>query len=179
MEPTGRVASLQGGVNTLDAHGARAVVVRSFDDFYRDAYREIARALVLTTGSRELGLEAADEAMTRALARWDDVSGYANPAGWVYRVGLNWARSWLRRRKRERPGVYRDPAYEPADVPDPRLDAALAALPEKHRAVVVLRFYLDWSTDDVAAALGVPAGTVKSRLSRALEALARRLEVRR
>lgn len=177
MEPGAAAGSLPGRMSDVDIE--RPVVVSSFDDFYRSTYREIARALALTLGSRDLGIEAADEAMTRALQRWDDVQRYDNPAGWVYRVGLNWARSWLRKRKREQPGVYADPASEPPDAPDPRLDRALAALGDKQRAVLVLRYYLDWSTDDVAAALGVPVGTVKSRLHRALAALERRLEVRR
>jgi RNA polymerase sigma factor (sigma-70 family) len=59
---------------------------------------------------------------------------------------------------------------------DPELTAALRRLTTEHRAVVVCRFYLDWSVDETAAALGIPAGTVKSRLARALSSLQRTLE---
>ena len=59
------------------------------------------------------------------------------------------------------------------------LAAALEELPVQQRAVVVLRFYFDWSTEQVAKALGVPNGTVKSRLSRALERLESHVEVSR
>ena len=72
-----------------------------FDVFYRSARDSVARALVLTLGNQELGVEAADEAMTRAYQRWIQVHSYENPEGWVYRVGLNWARSIWRKRRRE------------------------------------------------------------------------------
>ena len=54
---------------------------------------------------------------------------------------------------------------------DPAIAAAIARLPLDQRSVVVLRYYLDWSTEEVAEALGVAPGTVKSRLHRALRRL--------
>ncbi|HET8617959.1 MAG TPA: sigma-70 family RNA polymerase sigma factor [Acidimicrobiales bacterium] len=51
------------------------------------------------------------------------------------------------------------------------LAAALARLPVDQRSVVVLRYYLDWSLDQIAAGLGIAPGTVKSRLHRALRRL--------
>ena len=142
-----------------------------FGVFY-EAYRpRLARALALTLGDPGLGAEAADEAMTRAYARWDTVADYRNPEGWVYRVGVNWGRSFLRKRRREEGRVYLE---EGADQPfsDPAVLRALAALPVDHRTVVVCRFHLDWSVEQTAAALGVAQGTVKSRLNRALAKLA-------
>lgn len=148
-----------------------------FDDFYRLHRDPVARTLALTLGDDALGYEAADEAMSRAYERWNDVSGYDNPQGWVYRVGLNWARSWLRRRKR---GTSKDPLIAVAEeVEDQQIDTdlalAISRLPYKHRSVVVLRFYRDWSVAETAEALGIAAGTVKSRLSRALEQLEQQL----
>ena len=109
--------------------------------------------------------------------RWDDVGRYANPSGWVYRVGLNWARSRRRKWARE---VFRsespDSEASPAPEVDPALDEALAALPVEQRSVVVLRYLLDWSEFQTAEALEIAPGTVKSRLSRALERLAVALE---
>ena len=124
----------------------------------------------------ELGVEAADEAMTRAYQRWADVQTYDNPGGWVYRVAMNWARTKLRRSKRELPSVYvtdkphiEDPQFEP------KLDAALAELPEKYRAPVVLRYYMDWSMEEISDSLGIPKGTVKSRIHRGVAALQKSL----
>jgi RNA polymerase sigma-70 factor (ECF subfamily) len=131
----------------------------------------------MTLRDDELAADAAAEAMARAYQNWDQVGTYANPAGWVYRVGLNWATSWRRKLRREVP---RSDAPEPASPasPDvePELDAALAELSVEHRSVVVLRYLLDWSEIQTAEALDIAPGTVKSRLSRALDRLAVVLE---
>jgi RNA polymerase sigma factor (sigma-70 family) len=141
-----------------------------FRTFYEAHRPRIARALALTLGDASLGAEAADEAMTRAYARWSTVSGYRNPEGWVYRVGVNWGRSFLRRRRREEGTVYVEEAAE-LEVTDPAIRRALQELPVDFRTVVVCRFHLDWSVEQTAAALGVAPGTVKSRLSRGLARL--------
>lgn len=140
----------------------------SFDEFYRSKRDHIVKALVLSLGNRELGIEAADEAMTRAYQHWANVHSYANPTGWVYRVGMNWARTKLRKTKREIPSIYVDSSIDQQPQVEPGLDAALAALSDKHRRVVVLRYYLDWSIEEIAQALRLPKGTVKSRLHRAM-----------
>jgi DNA-directed RNA polymerase specialized sigma24 family protein len=135
----------------------------SFEDFYREHADTLRRALCLALGDADLGTEAADEAMTRACERWSEVARYDNRVGWAYRVGLNWARSRQRRNR------WRDhrpvPEHGELAVPgDPELATALAGLTTDHR------------TDETAAALDVPAGTVKSRLNRALSSLQRTLE---
>ncbi len=147
---------------------------RDFDDFYRACREEMVRALVLTVGHRDLGLEAADEAFARALERWADVGGYENSEGWVYRVGVNWARSKLRRRTFTMDGMFADSVHLD-DLPEPELLTAVEQLPIKYRSVVVARFFLDWSIEQTAEALSIPEGTVKTRQSRALSRLRRRL----
>lgn len=147
---------------------------RSFDEFYRSGRDRVARALVLTLGNRELGVEATDEAMTRAYQRWDQIRNYENPEGWVYRVGLNWARSMWRKRRREVGDVYETPPIHDVLL-DVDVERALAKIDVRFRSVIVLRLYLDWSVENTAAALGVKPGTVKSRMSRALARLERDL----
>lgn len=56
-------------------------------------------------------------------------------------------------------------------VEDPAIATALDLLPIDQRTVIVARFHLDWAVDQIAEALGVPAGTVKSRLHRGLRRL--------
>ena len=73
----------------------------SFEAYYRAQRQHIFRALALTLGNRDLAEDAVDEAMTRTYQHWRTVSSFDNQAGWTYRVGLNWARSRLRKRKRE------------------------------------------------------------------------------
>ncbi len=149
------------------------VVQTRFEDFYATHREEMARALGLVLRDAALGTEAADEAFARACQRWAQVGSYANPPGWVYRVGLNWARSWLRRvrRERERQPLLAQPHVTEDRVRDLDLEQALSTLNDTHRAVIVARFYLDWSVTETAEALGIAAGTVKSRLSRGLEQL--------
>lgn len=147
---------------------------RDFDDFYRACRQEIARALVLAAGHRDLGLEATDEAFARAVENWTKVGGYENPEGWVYRVGVNWARSMLRRRSFTLDRLFAESVYFD-DLPDPGLLSAVERLPFKYRSVIVARFFLDWSIEQTAEALSLPEGTVKTRQSRALSRLRRQL----
>ncbi len=157
-----------------------------FTEFYATNRDHIGRMLALTLNDTALGFEAVDEAMTRAYQRWSTINqesdGHANPQGWVYRVGLNWARSWQRRLStagKKQPAVVRQEQLRSeqrsaAMLPtthDVELEAALAALPLHQRSVVVMRYLLDWSNDDIARALDISSGTVKSRLHRALATL--------
>jgi DNA-directed RNA polymerase specialized sigma24 family protein len=144
---------------------------QAFSDFYRTHWPAVARGLALTLGNHDLGAEAADEAMARAYAQWSTVQTYDNPAGWVYRVGLNWARSHRRRLARLMPFTGSDAAAVDA-VDDPAVRRALLELDLKHRSVVVCRLLLDWSVEQTAAVLDLSPGTVKSRLHRALHILA-------
>ena len=144
-----------------------------FETFYRDGYADIARALTVTLGDLDLAQEATDEAMVRAYARWEKIRVYDNPGGWVYRVGLNWARSARRRLTRVPP--FHDRRVVDPPVSDPAHAAALQDLDLSLRAVVVCRLLLDWSVDETAAALRLKPGTVKSRLHRALTQLERTL----
>lgn len=157
----------------LVSDGGHAPVAIDFSGFFAQHHRTIASALALTLRDEQLASDAAAEAMARAYQRWDDVGRYANPSGWVYRVGLNWARSRRRKLLRE---IFRSESPETAAPPapdtDPRLGQALAQLPIEQRSVVVCRYLLDWSEFQTAEALEIAPGTVKSRLSRGLDRLA-------
>ncbi|MFP3913773.1 MAG: RNA polymerase sigma factor [Actinomycetota bacterium] len=144
---------------------------RDFESFYRSQWESVYRPLAVTLRDADLAREAVDEGMIRAYRHWRKVRGYRNQAGWVYRVSFNWAISQMRRRKRE--VFVRRPVEDPQPAHHPPVDLydALSALDLKHRAVIVLRYLLDWSEEDVADALGIAPGTVKSRLSRAMDKL--------
>jgi RNA polymerase sigma-70 factor (ECF subfamily) len=121
----------------------------------------------------DLATDSVDEALVRAYQRWEQVGRLDNPAGWVYRVGLNHARSRVRRLLRRVPSPTTD-AVEFA-VADPAIDDAIAELSHDHRTVVVCRLLLGWSEAQTADALAIRPGTVKSRLHRATNQLERRL----
>jgi RNA polymerase sigma-70 factor (ECF subfamily) len=150
--------------------------VLDFTEFSTAHADHLARALALALNNRELGRDAAHEALARAWERWSTVSTHDNPAGWVYRVGLNWGRSRLRRRRREVLTVLVPERPTPPPQFDDSIATALAKLSADHRAIVVGRYYLDWSEADLAAAFDLAPGTVKSRLSRALANLQQHLE---
>jgi RNA polymerase sigma-70 factor (ECF subfamily) len=158
----------------VEAEGLRQT---DFADFYRLRREPVYRALAMTLRDKDLAADAVEEAMARAYERWRSVSGYANQEGWIYRVGLNWARSRARKTRRE---VVTDRPPEEARedrVPDPDLDRVIGALSLQDRAVVVLRHYLDMTYEQMGEALSIPPGTAKSRLHHATEELRKLLEV--
>ena len=146
-----------------------------FESFYRQARPSIGRALALAIGDVDLAAEATDEALARAYERWSKVSRLERPEGWVYRVGLNWATSALRRRRNHQQLYVAMPVEAPV-ITDPAVHASIAALDIDHRAVVVCRHLLGWSVVETAAALEIREGTVKSRLHRATRILQARLQ---
>jgi RNA polymerase sigma-70 factor (ECF subfamily) len=148
-----------------------------FADFYRLKRDSIFRALALTLRDSDLAADAIEEAVVRAYERWRTVSGYANQEGWVYRVGLNWARSRNRKSRREiTTETIPDRGMNDAG-PDPDLKNALAALSLEGRTVVVLHHYMGMTYDQIGTALQIPSGTAKSRLHYALEELRQELKV--
>lgn len=141
----------------------------TFEDFWGSAREPIRRALLLSLGDADLAEEAVDEAMVRAYARWTYVTSLEDPSGWVYRVARNWAVSRLRwSRRRPTQPIERLDRASTGPEPDLDLRDVLGSLSIDHREVLVLRFYLDWPVDRIATAVGVPAGTIKSRIHRAL-----------
>jgi RNA polymerase sigma factor (sigma-70 family) len=146
----------------------------TFEAFYASAWDDVYRPVAIVLGDPGLAAEAVDEAMTRAFERWSSVCRMENPEGWVYRVAVNWARSWLRRIGRQRI-LLGEAASVDHPVFEPRLAPALRRLSPDHREVVVLRYLQDWSEAEIATALGVRPGTVKSRLHRAMAQLRQEL----
>jgi len=135
------------------------------------ALQRVARLLV---GGGDVADDLVAEAIARTLPRWR-AGTVADPVAYLRRVVVNLAR---RRWRRRRLGIDRDRAAldwlpaggdaEAGVIERERVLRALAALPARRRAVVVLRFYEDLGEAEIAAALGVSVGTVKSTLARAL-----------
>ncbi len=151
----------------------RSTVIDSFSAFVRETGPGLKHALMASLGP-ETGSEAAAEALTYAWEQWDRVEAMDNPAGYIFRVGRNWGKRRMRRRR------FR-PLYPPvsAEMPwvEPALPSALAALSERQRTVVVLVYAADWSFAQVAELLGVSRGAVHKHAERALASLRDSLEV--
>ena len=132
--------------------------------------------LVTLGGSRADAEEVAHDAFVKLLGRWSTVREYDDPAAWVRTVAVRMLVSRRRRAEVARRGLRLLASGRSAGVPAASPDAvdvdrALAALPVHHRAVLVLHHAADLPVDQVADVLGVPVGTVKSRLARARAAI--------
>jgi DNA-directed RNA polymerase specialized sigma24 family protein len=143
-----------------------------FEDFFARAEPRLRAALTARYGA-DLGREATAEALAWSFEHWDRVAGMDHPIPYLYRVGQSRTR---RMRRRFRPALTRDPAPPFPEI-DPRVTAALAALPERQRVAVMLVHGHDWSHGEVGALLGISASTVATHVARALVQLRRMLEV--
>ncbi len=143
-------------------------------------YPRLVAAVALVSGSRPAAEDAVQEALLRAWERSERGEAIESLPAWVTTVSLNLARSGLRRVLAERRARARLDRADPADLGDEDridLERALAALPRRQREAVVLRYYLGMDTREVAEALRIHEGTVKSTLFRARAAIARALGV--
>lgn len=135
-----------------------------FEEFYEAEHARLVTSLLLATGNADWARDATDEAFTRALTSWPRVQAMASPAGWTYRVAINVVRRRQRRRSIEQRLLsHRSP---PVDVPAPAGEAWLlvAALPERQRLAVVLRFVADLTEAQIATVMGISRSTVSSTL---------------
>jgi len=142
----------------------------SFATFYDENYGAVCRGLSVALGDALRAEEAAQEAFTRAYVRWRRVSQMERPAGWVYVTAVRVA---TRRRAARSVRGERRSVDDVADLVVQResLGEAIDQLPERQRLAIVLRYGLDLSLDDVAAAMGCAVGTVKSTVHTALARL--------
>jgi RNA polymerase sigma-70 factor (ECF subfamily) len=162
---------------TRAARGDRAALERLLEQ-HADHIHAVCRRVV---GDPQDALDATQEAMiavVRGIRRFD---GRARFTTWLYRVATNAALDELRR-KRRRPIPEPEPratTRTPADAASVEdrvvarvdVDAALGALPEDFRVAVVLRDLFDLDYAQIAEILGIPAGTVRSRIARGRAAL--------
>jgi len=154
---------------------------REFLDFFADEFWSLRRVGFLLTGSWDEAEELAQEALARTFAVWSRVRRYDQPGAYARRVLLNRHRSRLRRALVEaRHAVTVRRQAEARHEPDFSGDdlvlwQALQRLPDRQRAAIVLRYYLDLPEAEVARQLGVPVGTVKSWTHRGLARLRDRL----
>ncbi|GAB3937333.1 sigma-70 family RNA polymerase sigma factor [Micromonospora vulcania] len=144
-------------------------------ELYAGCFRRLVVQLYAVTGDMSEAQEAVQEAFTRALGMPRRIGALDNPEAWLRRVAVNVARSRYRRR-RVLDGLLRRIGPPPvvADKAPEHLAllAALRGLPEGQRQALALHYLVDLPVDEIAATLGVSAGTVKSRLSRGRQALA-------
>lgn len=115
--------------------------------------------------------DVVQEALILARHRWSDIGWYDRPDAWLVKVALRLLRRWQRTDDRCRPlGEVDDPPDDAAVLAFERVErtadlaVALTTLPPVRRAVVNLHYRLDLSVAEIAEALDLPSGTVKSHL---------------
>lgn len=142
-------------------------------------YGAMVRTAELLLGDRAAAEDVAQEAFARLHGR---IGRIAEPDPYLRAMVVNLSRSALRRRRVAQRFAQREWTGEPvaADAAASMADhdaavAALARLPRRQRECLVLRYYLDLPEADIAAALGISTGSVKTHTSRGLAAMAQLL----
>ncbi len=154
-----------------------ALADNGFRDFVLNESAGLLRAGWMLTGDRTSAEDLLQTALARTWPHWTRISEQGTPAAYVRTVMVRTYASWAGRRwNGETPSEavpeparddYGFSAFEERD----QLARALAKLPRRQRAVIVLRYYLDYSEQQTAEALNCSIGTVKTQAARGLARL--------
>ncbi|HEX7264550.1 MAG TPA: sigma-70 family RNA polymerase sigma factor [Candidatus Dormibacteraeota bacterium] len=149
-----------------------------FERLYQTSYGKILGTLTAMLGDRAAAEDCCQDAFERAFKKWDTWQPIAPAEAWVHRIAINAAVSYKRKmRLREvgevirrigRPGLGADPQDH---IEHRDLAEALAKLPPKQAAAIVLRHYHGYTNRAIAQSLGIPERTVASRLAVAKDRL--------
>jgi RNA polymerase sigma-70 factor (sigma-E family) len=138
----------------------------TFEDLYADQYRTMVRLAYAMVDTREQAEEVVQDSFAAVYERYDRLD---HPVAYLRTTVLNGCRRVLRRRmlSRRQP----TPPGEDGSLVYNHVVDAIRRLPHKQRSMVVLRYDMQLTDAEIAATLGVPLGTVKSTLHRAIAAL--------
>ncbi len=161
-------------VSERDPPAVPAATPAGFEAFFEAEHARLLRALYLVTGNAQEAEELMQDAFVAVWERWDRVGAMDQPTGYLYRTAMNRFRSRVRRAarvaRRAVGAVEGGDAFAAADERD-ALARALAVLPERQRAAVVLTELLGYGAEEAGRVLGVKAVTVRSLASQARSAL--------
>lgn len=144
-----------------------------YTGFFRAEYQAVVRTVELIVGDHETALDITQDAFARLYRHWKKVSRYENPGAWVRRSAINLAISHLRRRRVQERALGRllpDPHDD--TLRDPGVLAAVRRLPPAQRAAVVLFYFEDQPTSEVARILDCSESTARVHLHKARSKLA-------
>lgn len=147
-----------------------------YANFARSRWSDLVRAAIFLGASPHEAEDLAQQTLVRCYANWAKVTSATNRDAYVYRMLLNQLRDarrtrWWRSRVDAEPDGRIDDSSNRVVIAD-AVQQALGGLSKAHREVVVLRYFVQLSEAQAAAALDISVGTAKSRLSRALAHLA-------
>lgn len=149
----------------------------AFRQLYDLYAARIYRYAALCLGDRHLAEDAVQDTMLAVWRSADSYAGAAPVSTWIFGITHHVVASMVRRAKRTGPGGLMPKTEVQDDAPAPdatRMDvlAALLTLPVRYREAIFLVYYLDLDQEAAARVLGVPTGTLKSRLHNARHRLA-------
>ena len=156
----------------------------AYEELVRRYQRRLYNLAGRLTGDREEAEDLAQEALVRAYVALPRFRKGERFSPWVYKIAVNLCINYLRRRKTlvalndQAPFVDRSPTPEQSlerGETQATVQKAILALPEQYRAVILMRHQQELSYSEIAEALGLPLGTVKTHLFRAREMLHRLL----
>jgi RNA polymerase sigma-70 factor (sigma-E family) len=159
----GELGSIVDEVEGAQPEAAPEVPPATFADFYADHFGDLVRLATLMSGSADVAPDLVQDCFVRLHARWTSVR---DPLPYVRRSVVHACASHHRRNAVVRRNPL--PSPRPSELGADELDDALAALPARQRAAVVLRYYADLPDAEIARALRCREGTVRSLISRAL-----------
>jgi RNA polymerase sigma-70 factor (sigma-E family) len=145
-----------------------------YTEFVQASWPALYRTAYLIMGDRDLAEDLVQTALAKTYASWGKVRDLGAARGYARTTLVNTATSWFRKKgwRNEQPTeTLHEHAYDEDPTVRPTVMHALAQLPPRQRAVIVLRYYDDLSVADTARALACAEGTVKSQTSDALAAL--------
>jgi RNA polymerase sigma-70 factor (ECF subfamily) len=153
--------------------GAQRGSVPDLEALFRTHWPRAYRAAYLVTHDAAAAEDIAQESFLAALRTLDRFDRRRPFGPWLHRIAVNRAIDWTRARKLRSEVELSESVEAPEASRPPRDDvlAALARLAPEHRAVVVMRYLLEFTPGEIAKTLDLPRGTVNSRLRRGLDAL--------
>lgn len=159
---------------------AKQGVPEAVTELFQRHWRAVWRAAYAVCERGEIANDIAQETFVRAMSGLSTFDERRPLGPWLMRIAVNAAIDELRRERRLTSGEDLD-ASSPAvewDLDDELVRAVARLSPEK-RLIIALHYWLDYETPEIADLLGLPLGTVASRLSRALSELRMDLEAER
>ena len=143
-----------------------------FERLYQASYGKILGTVTIMLGDRAAAEDCVQDAFERAYKKWSTWQPIAPAEAWVHRIAINAAVSYQRKMRLREVGEVIRRIGRPGLAPDPQvlaessdIAAALAQLPPKQAAAIVLRHYHGYTNRAIAQALGIPERTVASRLA--------------
>lgn len=153
--------------------------VESFEILIRDYQLRLFRLIISITGNAEDAEDALQETLLQAYRALPKFRGDSSLSTWLYKIALNTTRNWLRSEirssserivmKMAQVGMDQSSSVDEELFEHEKRESirkAILKLPDHYRNAILLRHYRDMSYEEIAEVLGIPVGTVRSRIAK-------------